>query len=58
MKPDLLMIAPLLPHTMSQLDAVYTLHRYDLAADKEALITQLAPHLKGRPHPRRLSADR
>ena len=46
MKPDLLMIGPLLPQTMAELDACYTLHRYDLCADREALVAQLAPQLK------------
>ena len=31
---------------MAQLDAAYTLHRYDLAPDKEVLISDLAPRLK------------
>lgn len=46
MKPDLVMIGPLLPHTMTQLDAAYTLHRYDLAADKNALLAGIAPRVK------------
>ena len=45
-RPDLLMIGPLLPHTTAQLEAAYTIHRYDLAADKEALVAKLAPHLR------------
>jgi lactate dehydrogenase-like 2-hydroxyacid dehydrogenase len=44
-KPDLLLIGPLIPHAMAQLEAAYTVHRYDLAADKEALIAELAPRL-------------
>ncbi|MEO8754860.1 MAG: 2-hydroxyacid dehydrogenase [Casimicrobiaceae bacterium] len=44
-KPDLLLIGPLIPDTMTQLDVAYTLHRYDLAPDKEALIAELAPRL-------------
>jgi hydroxypyruvate reductase len=44
-QPDLLLIGPLLPHTMAQLTAAYTVHRLDLAPDREALIAQLAPHL-------------
>ncbi len=46
MKPDLLMIGPLLPHTMAQLEAGYTLHRYDLAPDQEALLASLAPRVR------------
>ena len=45
LKLDVLLIGPLIPHTMAQLDAAYALHRYDLAADKEALVATLAPHL-------------
>jgi hydroxypyruvate reductase len=45
-KPDLLLIGPLVPDTMAQLDAAYTVHRYDLAADKDALVARLAPHLR------------
>ena len=42
MKPDLLLICPLFPATMAQLDAAYTVHRYYQAADKEAFIVGLA----------------
>ena len=45
MKHDVLLIGPLIPHTMAQLEAAYALHRYDLADDKDALIAALAPHL-------------
>ena len=34
MKPDLLLICPLFPATMAQLDAAYTVHRYYQAADE------------------------
>lgn len=46
MKPEILMIGPLLPPTMAQLEAAYTLHRYDLAADKDALLAALAPRVR------------
>ena len=46
MKPELLMIGPLLPHTMRQLEAAYTLHRYDLAEDKAALLASIAPRVR------------
>ena len=46
MKPELLMIGPLLPHTMALLDGAYTLHRYDLAPDKNALLDALAPSIR------------
>lgn len=45
-RPDLLLTGPLIPHAMEQLEAGYTVHRYDLAASKDALIAQLAPHLR------------
>ena len=45
MRPDLLLIGPLIPDTMEQLDAAYRLHRYDLAPDKDALVAELAPRL-------------
>lgn len=45
-KPDLLLIGPLLPPTMAALDAAYTLHRLDLASDQEALVAALAPRLR------------
>jgi lactate dehydrogenase-like 2-hydroxyacid dehydrogenase len=44
-KPDVLLIGPIIPHAMAQLEAAYALHRYDLAADKDALIAALAPRL-------------
>ena len=40
MKPDLLLICPLFPATMAQLDAVYTVHRYDQAADKDVFAAE------------------
>ncbi len=43
-KPDLLLIAPIYPPSMAQLDAVYTVHRYWEAADKPALLASLAPN--------------
>lgn len=42
MKPDLLLICPLFPATMVQLDAAYTVHRYYQAADQNAFIAGLA----------------
>lgn len=45
MRPDLLLMGPLIPDTMEQLDAAYRLHRYDLAPDKDALVAELAPRL-------------
>ncbi|HKB82406.1 MAG TPA: 2-hydroxyacid dehydrogenase [Burkholderiales bacterium] len=42
MKPNLLLICPLFPATMTQLDATYTVHRYYQAADKDAFVSGLA----------------
>jgi lactate dehydrogenase-like 2-hydroxyacid dehydrogenase len=42
MKPDLLLICPLFPATMMQLDAACTVHRYYQAADKDAFVAGLA----------------
>ena len=42
MKPDLVLMCPLFPATMAQLDAAYTVHRYYEAADKDAFIAGLA----------------
>ena len=41
-KPDVLLIGPLYGPTMAQLDAAYTVHRYWEAADKPALLKQIA----------------
>jgi hydroxypyruvate reductase len=41
MKPDLLMLSPLIPHAMKQFEAAYTVHRYWEAQDKDALIASL-----------------
>lgn len=46
MRHELLMIGPLLPHTMRQLEAGYTLHRYDMAPDKPALLASIAPRVR------------
>ena len=42
MKPDLLLICPLFPATMAQLDAAYEVHRYYEARDKEAFIAKIS----------------
>jgi len=41
-KPDVLLIGPLYGPTVAQLDAAYTVHRYWEAADKPALLKQIA----------------
>ena len=40
-KPDLLLMAPIYPPTMTQLDAQYNVHRYWEAKDKDALVASL-----------------
>jgi lactate dehydrogenase-like 2-hydroxyacid dehydrogenase len=45
MKPDLLLLCPLFPATMAQLDAAYTVHRYYQATDKDAFVAQLADRI-------------
>lgn len=45
MKPDLLLLCPLFPATMAQLDAAYTVHRYYQAADKDAFVAGLADRI-------------
>lgn len=46
MKPDVLLIGPLLPQTMERLYQDYTVHRFDQARDPDALLAALAPHLR------------
>ncbi|WP_319410982.1 2-hydroxyacid dehydrogenase [uncultured Cohaesibacter sp.] len=41
MKPDVLVIVPLRPDQQEQLEATYSLHRYDQADDKEAFLDQI-----------------
>src|SRR5882724_3802218 len=45
MKPDLLLICPLFPATMAQLDVAYAVHRYYQATDKDAFIAGLADRI-------------
>ena len=45
LRPEILLIGPLLPQTMAALDATYRVHRYDLATDRDALVAELAPRL-------------
>lgn len=42
-KPDVMMLYPQRPIAMAQLEASYTLHRYDLAEDKEAFMAEHGP---------------
>ena len=45
MKPDLLLICPLFPAAMAQLDAAYTVHRYHEAPDKDAFIAKISDRI-------------
>ncbi|MEH6725633.1 MAG: 2-hydroxyacid dehydrogenase [Hyphomicrobiales bacterium] len=47
MKPEILVIAPNQPAQMAVLDASYTLHRYDLASDPEALLAEVSDRIIG-----------
>ncbi|WP_312407900.1 2-hydroxyacid dehydrogenase [Rhizobium sp.] len=42
MKNQILQMGPLLPETMRDLEATYTVHRYDLASDKAQLLSEIA----------------
>ncbi|MGO4852114.1 2-hydroxyacid dehydrogenase [Phaeovulum sp. W22_SRMD_FR3] len=42
-KPDVMMLYPQRPKAMAQLEALYTLHRYDLAGDKAAFLAEHGP---------------
>lgn len=42
-KPDVMMLYPMRPKAMEQLEAAYTLHRADLADDKTAFIAEHGP---------------
>jgi len=44
-RPEILLLGPLIEATMAQLEAAYVVHRYDLAADPDALLRDLAPRL-------------
>jgi len=42
---EILLMRSLIERTMQQLEATYVVHRYDLAADRDALLDELAPRL-------------
>lgn len=46
-KPDVLVMFPLRDHAMAQLEAAFTLHRYDEAEDKEAFLAKVGPKCVG-----------
>lgn len=43
MKPDVIVVYPTLPRQMKMLEEAYTLHRYDLAAEREKLLQDVGP---------------
>lgn len=42
-KPDVLVMYPAAPDAMAQLEAIYTLHRYDKAEDKQQFLASYGP---------------
>jgi lactate dehydrogenase-like 2-hydroxyacid dehydrogenase len=47
MKPELLMVGPMLPEVMAALDQDFTVHRLWEAADRDALLMQAAERIRG-----------
>lgn len=47
MKPDVLVTYPTRPRQMAQLEAAYTLHRLDLADDRQAMLAEVGPRCAG-----------
>ena len=47
MKPEILMMGPMMPHVEAALDDAYTVHRLYDADDKDALIAEIAPRVRG-----------
>jgi lactate dehydrogenase-like 2-hydroxyacid dehydrogenase len=45
-RPDVLVVWPIRPEQMSQLDQAYTLHRYDEAADKDGFLNGKAASIR------------
>jgi lactate dehydrogenase-like 2-hydroxyacid dehydrogenase len=45
-RPDVLVVWPILPEQMAELDRAYTLHRYDQAADKQAFLNGRAAAIR------------
>ncbi|QOL82774.1 2-hydroxyacid dehydrogenase [Pseudooceanicola spongiae] len=45
-QPDLLVLSAIRPDQMRQLDAAYTLHRLDLAADPASFLAEVAPSVR------------
>lgn len=47
MPPDLLVVSPILPAQMEQLDAAYRLHRFDKTLDKDAFLAEHGAAIRG-----------
>ncbi|MBM6594876.1 2-hydroxyacid dehydrogenase [Microvirga pudoricolor] len=46
-RPDVLMLAPMLPATMDKLDEAFTVHRIWEASDPDAALREVAPRIRG-----------
>lgn len=46
-KPDILVVVPSRPDQMKMLEAAYTLHRYDQAEDRDALLDEVGEKIRG-----------
>ncbi len=47
MKPEILVTGPMPPVTLAALDAAFTIHRLWQAADRAALLKEIAPNIRG-----------
>jgi lactate dehydrogenase-like 2-hydroxyacid dehydrogenase len=45
--PEILVVWPVLPRQMAQLEAAYRLHRLDQATDRGALVAEVGPRVRG-----------
>ena len=45
-RPDVLVVRPIRPEQMAELDRTYTLHRYDEAADKDGFLNGTAASIR------------
>jgi hydroxypyruvate reductase len=47
MKPEILMIAPMMPKVMDALETAYTVHKFWEATDRQGLLANVAPNTRG-----------
>ena len=47
MKPEILMMGPMMPHVEAALDEAYTVHRMHEADDRDALVAEAGPRIRG-----------